>query len=406
MKPMKSRMLTTTVIPIALAAGFTLVTVSEVPSAQAAQSIAQNRCNPCAAKKRCNPCAAKKGCNPCAAKRGCNPCAAKKGCNPCAAKKGCNPCGAKNACNPCNPCAGGAASYSSKCVVPRLASANPCAAKRGCNPCGAKKGCNPCGAKRGCNPCAAKKGCNPCAAKKGCNPCAAKKGCNPCAAKKGCNPCAAKKGCNPCAAKKGCNPCAAKNPCNPCAAKNPCNPCAAKNPCNPCSAAAEVKLSKAEANALYNCLKGEMKTAYAKSGNLWAKWYSQWAKFSNQPYVSATHGNRFVHNYASKKAAGPYGKFEKVGKMTRGGILAKDSFTVTPQGRVSVGPLFLMEKMSGGFLKASNDWRYTLIMPNGQTVGTTEGKGSKNVKFCITCHQAVADGQDAMFFLPEEYRAK
>lgn len=361
MKPIKTRMLTTTVIPMALAAGFTLVTVSEVPSAQAAQSIAQNRCNPCAAKKRCNPCAAKKGCNPCAAKkgcnpcaakRGCNPCAAKKGCNPCAAKKGCNPCGAKKACNPCNPCAGAAASYSSKCVVPRLASANPCAARRGCNPCSAKKGCNPCAAKRACNPCAAKRACNPCAAKKGCNP------------------------------------------------------CAARNPCNPCGAAAEVELSKAEANALYKCLKGEMKTAYAKSGNLWAKWYSQWAKFSNQPYVSATHGNRFVQNYASKKAAGSYAKYEKVGKMRRGGVLAKDSFTVTPQGRVSVGPLFLMEKMGAGFMKASNDWRYTLIMPNGQTVGTTKGKGSNNVKFCITCHQAVADGQDAMFFLPEEYRAK
>ena len=101
-----------------------------------------------------------------------------------------------------------------------------------------------------------------------------------------------------------------------------------------------------------------------------------------------------------------YAKFEKVGKMVRGGVLAKDSFTVTPQGKVSVGPLFLMEKMKAGFNKASSDWRYTLIMPNGQTVGTTNGKGSKNVKFCISCHAAVADNQDAMFFLPAEFRAK
>ncbi len=392
MKPMKSRMLSTTVIPIAVAAaGFTLIAVGELPEARAAQQIAQRGCNPCAAKRACNPCAAKRACNPCAAKKGCNPCAAKKGCNPCAAKRACNPCAAKkgcgpcgakracNPCNPCNPCAGGAASYSSKCVVPRLASANPCAAKRGCNPCAAKKGCNPCAAKRACNPCAAKKGCNPCAAKRACNPCAAKKGCNPCAAKRACNPCAAKKGCGP---------------------------CGAKNPCNPCGAAPEVKLTTAEANAVYDCLKGEMKTAYAKSGNLWAKWYAQWAKFSKQPYVSATHGGRFVHNYASKKAAGGYGRFEKAGKMARGGVLAKDSFSVTPKGQVSVGPLFLMEKMKPGFMKASNDWRYTLIMPNGQVVGTTKGKGSKSVQFCITCHQAVAEEQDAMFFLPEEYRAK
>lgn len=335
MKPIKTRLLTTTVIPLAIAAGFTLVAVSEIPSARAAQSLAQKSCNPCAAKRGCNPCAAKKACNPCAAKNPCNPCAAKRACNPCAAKTPCNPCGASN------PCAGGAVAYSSKCVIPRLASANPCAAK---------------------------------------------------------NPC------NPCAAERACNPCAAKNPCNPCAAKNPCNPCAATNPCNPCGAAAEVKLSNAEALAVYDCLKGEMKTAYAKSGNLWAKWYSYWGKASTQPYVSSTHGNRFVHNYASKKAIDSYRKFEKGGKMVSGGVLAKDSFTVTPKGQVSVGPLFLMEKMKPGFMKASNDWRYTLIMPNGQTIGTTNGKGSKNVQFCITCHQAVAEDQDAMFFLPEEYR--
>lgn len=55
--------------------------------------VAQNVCNPCAAKNPCamNPCAAK---NPCAV----NPCAAK---NPCAV----NPCAAKNPCA-ANPCAG------------------------------------------------------------------------------------------------------------------------------------------------------------------------------------------------------------------------------------------------------------------------------------------------------------
>ncbi|NKB21383.1 MAG: hypothetical protein GKS01_12885 [Alphaproteobacteria bacterium] len=165
-------------------------------------------------------------------------------------------------------------------------------------------------------------------------------------------------------------------------------------------------MTKGETIAVYKCLQGEMKAAYSKSGNLWAKWYAHWKKFSNQPYVSATHGGRLVHNYASKKASGQYAKFEKVGKMTRGGVLAKDSFTVTPQGKVSVGPLFLMEKMKSGFNKASSDWRYTLIMPNGQTVGTTNGKGSKNVKFCIDCHAAVADNQYAMFFLPAKFRAK
>jgi hypothetical protein len=54
---------------------------------------------------------------------------------------------------------------------------------------------------------------------------------------------------------------------------------------------------------------------------------------------------------------------------------AKNSFTVNAKGQVSVGPLFLMEKHNAGFNKVSHNWQYTLIMPNGQTVGTTNGKG-------------------------------
>ena len=48
--------------------------------------------------------------------------------------------------------------------------------------------------------------------------------------------------------------------------------------------------------------------------------------------------------------------------------------------------------------------RVVMIMPNGKVAGTTNGKGSAAVKFCIGCHAAVAESQDAMFFLPEEFR--
>jgi hypothetical protein len=43
-------------------------------------------------------------------------------------------------------------------------------------------------------------------------------------------------------------------------------------------------------------------------------------------------------------------------------------------------------------------------MPNGQTVGTTNGKDKSSVKFCYECHNAVAEDKDAMMFLPEELR--
>ena len=92
--------------------------------------------------------------------------------------------------------------------------------------------------------------------------------------------------------------------------------------------------------------------------------------------------------------------------MPLGSVLAKDSFVVRPDGKVSVGPMFVMEKMNKGFNKASFDWRYTLAMPNGQIVGMTGGKGSANVKFCYECHVSVADDQDSMLLVPDEFRKK
>ena len=325
------------------------------PQTGAVKLAACKACNPCAAKKgcgACNPCAAKKACNPC------NPCAAKKGCGAC---NPCSPCGAKGACgacNPCNPCAGGAASYSASCTVPRLLKAALC------NPCAAKKACG---------------ACNPCAAKKACG------ACNPCAAKKACS------ACNPCAAKKACNPC------NPCAAKGACGAC------NPCGGAAALALTTAEARSAYECLIKELVAGYGKSGLTTASHYKDWKVYSTQPYVSDTHGGRFVQNYGNVQAKN-YGKYEDVGRMAVGAVLAKDSFAVHANGKISAGPLFLMEKMPAGFNAKSGNWRYTMVMPNGAVFGTTGGKGDAKVGFCIECHASVAEDQDSLMFLPEEYR--
>jgi len=60
--------------------------------------------------------------------------------------------------------------------------------------------------------------------------------------------------------------------------------------------------------------------------------------------------------------------------------------------------------MSRGFNKASGNWRYSMIMPDGTVYGTTKGKGAKNVEFCVACHATMGDDQDHLFFMPEEYR--
>jgi len=66
---------------------------------------------------------------------------------------------------------------------------------------------------------------------------------------------------------------------------------------------------------------------------------------------------------------------------------------------------FFMEKMAAGFNAESQDWRYTLIMPNGQVLGTTGGKDSAKMGFCAKCHAVMKD-RDGCFYLDEEYRRK
>lgn len=203
---------------------------------------------------------------------------------------------------------------------------------------------------------------------------------------------------NPCAPKA--NPCAAKA--NPCGAQNPCS--AQSNPCSAGGASTPPQLTNADAIKDYKSLQKDMKAAYAKSGLKDATAYSVWKRYNKEPYLSATHGQRYVNNYANPKAKA-YGKFEKAGVLPPGSVLAKDSFVAAPGGKLSAGPLFLMEKMKAGFDKGTRDWRYSMVMPDGSIYGMTNGKDSANVQFCADCHNIKAE-TDALYFVPEEHRAK
>lgn len=170
---------------------------------------------------------------------------------------------------------------------------------------------------------------------------------------------------------------------------------------------AGVELTNDKANAYYNSLTKLLKDCYAKSGLAFTKVYQSWERYNKAPYESSTHGGRFVNNFANDVAKA-YGKYEESGPMPAGAILVKDSFQVKKgkdgKDKVTPGPMFIMEKMPAGFNASTHDWKYQLITVNGKIFGTTNGKGSKKMKFCADCHNAVAEDQDAMFYLPEEYR--
>ena len=164
-----------------------------------------------------------------------------------------------------------------------------------------------------------------------------------------------------------------------------------------------ARLSGADAVSIYDRIRDDMVAAYRLSQNPVTGRYYTWRRYNQTPYLSATHGDRYINNYGNAEAES-YGRAGV--PMPAGAVLAKDSFTVTGQGDVFTGPLFLMEKMPPGFSAAINDWRYTMIMPDGSLFGTTGGEGSERVEFCARCHAMAGASADHLFFVPEKYRVQ
>lgn len=158
-------------------------------------------------------------------------------------------------------------------------------------------------------------------------------------------------------------------------------------------------LDSAAAETIYQRLLGRMVAGYALSGRTV---YRGWKRYNRAPYISATHGRRYVNNYANAHGAA-YGRFEAAGRLPVGALVAKDSFTVTEDGVIAPGPLFLMEKMPKGFNYASGDWRYSVIMPDGSILGVTRGENAEAVEYCVGCHLAAED-HDHLYFPPPAMR--
>lgn len=157
--------------------------------------------------------------------------------------------------------------------------------------------------------------------------------------------------------------------------------------------------------AAYDCLYPEIKEAYANTGVPATRNWRAWAtRFSTGAYNSATHGGRYVNNYSNTAGAADYGRFEDVEKMPVNSVLIKDSFSADAKGSLSVGPLFMMEKMGEGFNPDTGDWRYYMFTPDGKLFGITKGENAAGMAFCHDCHVASEDA-DYLMFLPDEYRA-
>lgn len=160
-------------------------------------------------------------------------------------------------------------------------------------------------------------------------------------------------------------------------------------------------LAPGEAQRVYEIALKALAVGYAQSRDSSAGSYSEWRRYNSVPYLSATHGNHYINNYANQSARA-YGSDRR---LPVGSVIAKDSFSVTETGGILLGPLFLMEKMPAGFSYVSGDWKYSLIQPDGTKFGETNGVGSERVQYCIGCHLAV-EAQDHLYFVPPKFRIK
>ena len=95
-------------------------------------------------------------------------------------------------------------------------------------------------------------------------------------------------------------------------------------------------LTAEQASEIYRDIRDQMVRGYRQSGNNAARNFLRWERFNSAPYRSATHGERFVNNYANA-SAGDYGLFEAAGEMPDGAVIVKDTFYVAQSGGVFPG---------------------------------------------------------------------
>lgn len=166
-----------------------------------------------------------------------------------------------------------------------------------------------------------------------------------------------------------------------------------------------ANISPKRAEEIYQAIRLRLRDQYARSGDPLFLAYQDWKRFTRLPYRAGSHGERFVHHYANRQAE-KYRAYEKAGPLPTGSIVIKDSFTVTGQGQVMYGPLFLMEKMPEGFRSGAGTWRFMMLREDGSVVGLTGGRNEDAVRFCADCHSKVGEAQDYLYFMPEEARLK
>lgn len=168
--------------------------------------------------------------------------------------------------------------------------------------------------------------------------------------------------------------------------------------------AAGSDLTADQAQAVYDCLKDDLQAGYNKGKKRWVsadtvKDYPGWTRASAFPAAPGFHGGRFLVTYVNSIGADEYLKYKPENvNIPAGTLIAKESFSVNDDGKVSKGPLFLMEKVAVGKSPKTMDWYYTMVAPNGapQAVNVFSA--------CSECHMENYGEQGGLGYPVEDAR--
>ena len=161
-----------------------------------------------------------------------------------------------------------------------------------------------------------------------------------------------------------------------------------------------------EAEAIYDCLKEDLRAGYQKGQKRWVpedfvKDYPKWTRASAFPAAPGFHGGRFLMTYVNSIGADEYLKYKPDNVVVPAGTkLAKESFNVDDDGKVTKGPLFLMEKVAAGTSPETDDWYYMMVAPNGAPQAVDV------VTACSECHLGNFGEQGGFGYPVEDARIK
>ena len=102
--------------------------------------------------------------------------------------------------------------------------------------------------------------------------------------------------------------------------------------------------------------------------------------------------------YVNSTGADAYMEYAEDPTIPAGTLIAKESFSITGDGKVRKGPLFLMEKVAAGTSEETMDWYYMMVNQNGVPMAVNV------MTACNTCHMENFGHQGALGYPVEDVR--